>query len=161
MSVDNRIPSEPYMELNGVTVYAENDNKPFSGRTIGEKLMDKEYNGLGTHGTMGVERVNELIDELITYMDECESITVTGTGYRTFNVFINSTRIQKPKTDDVDIIKAANDTVAVRLGDGRIVNMDAKGEAGVSHKLGIYGIGRTPELNDLIYGKGVIDGEEH
>ena len=106
MSVDNRIPSEPYMELNGVKVYAENDNKPFSGikfhdlpevsgRTIGEKLMDKEYNGLGTHG------------------------------------------------------------------DGRIVNMDAKGEAGVSHKLGIYGIGRTPELNDLIYGKGVIDGEEH
>lgn len=63
MSVDNRIPSEPYMELNGVTVYAENDNKPFSGRTIGEKLMDKEYNGLGTHGTMGVERVNGLIDE--------------------------------------------------------------------------------------------------
>lgn len=54
MSVDNRIPSEPYMELNGVTVYAENDNKPFSGRTIGEKLMDKKYNGLGTHGTMGV-----------------------------------------------------------------------------------------------------------
>lgn len=90
MSVDNRIPSEPYMELNGVKVYAENDNKPFSGRTIGEKLMDKEYNGLGTHGTM-----------------------------------------------------------------------DAKGEAGVSHKLGIYGIGRTPELNDLIYGKGVIDGEEY
>lgn len=161
MSVDNRIPSEPYMELNGVTVYAENDNKPFSGRTIGEKLMDKEYNGLGTHGTMGVERVNELIDELITYMDEGDSITITGTGYRTFNVFINSTHIQKPKTDDVDIIKAANDTVAVRLGDGRIVNMDAKGEAGVSHKLGIYGIGRTPELNDLIYGKGVIDGEEH
>lgn len=37
----------------------------------------------------------------------------------------------------------------------------AKGEAGVSHKLGIYGIGRTPELNDLIYGKGVIDGQEH
>lgn len=28
MSVDNRIPSEPYMELNGITVYAENDNKP-------------------------------------------------------------------------------------------------------------------------------------
>ncbi len=171
MSVDNRIPSEPYMELNGVKVYTENDNKPFSaikfhdlpkvgGRTIGEKLMDRDYNGLGTHGTMGVERVNELIDELITYMDEGDSITITGTGDRTFDVFINSTRIQKPKTDDVDIIKAANDTVAVRLGDGRIVNMDAKGEAGVSHKLGVYGIGRTPELNDLIYGKGVIYGQE-
>lgn len=172
MSVDNRIPSEPYMELNGVKVYAENDNKPFSGikfhdlpevsgRTIGEKLMDKEYNGLGTHGTMGVERVNELIDELITYMDEGDSITITGTGDRAFDVFINSTRIQKPKTDDVDIIKAANDTVAVRLGDGCIVNMDTKCEAGVSHKLGIYGIGRTPELNDLIYGKGVINGQEY
>lgn len=172
MSVDNRIPSEPYMELNGVTVYAENDNKPFSGikfhdlpevggRTIGETMMNKEYNGLGTHGTIGVERVNELIDELITYMDEGDSITITGTGDRTFDVFINSTRIQKPKTDDVDIIKAANDTVDVRLGDGRIVNMDTKGEAGVSHKLGVYGIGRTPELNDLIYGKGVIDGQEH
>lgn len=172
MSVDNRIPSEPYMELNGVTVYAENDNKPFigikfhdlpkvGGRTMGEKLMDKEYNGLGTHGAMGVERVNELIDELITYMDEGDSITITGTGDRTFDVFINSTRIQKPKTDDVDIIKAANDTVAVRLGDGRIFNIDAKGEAGVSHKLGVYGIGRTPELNDLIYGKGVIDGQEY
>lgn len=172
MSVDNRIPSEPYMELNGVTVYAENDNKPFSeikfhdlpkvgGRTVGEKLMDKEYNGLGTHGTMGVERVNELIDELITYMDEGDSITITGTGDRTFDVFINSTRIQKPKTDDVDIIKDANDTVAISFGDGRIFNIEAKGEAGVSHKLGVYGIGRTPELNDLIYGKGVIDGKEH
>lgn len=133
MSVDNRIPSEPYMELNGVKVYAENDNKPFSGRTIGEKLMDKEYNGLGTHGTMGVERVNELIDELITYMDEGDSITITGTGYRTFNVFINSTRIQKPKTDDVDIIKAANNTVAVYLGDGRIVNIDKEKLNGKEH----------------------------
>ena len=60
-----------------------------------------------------------------------------------------------------DMIKAANDTVAVRLDDGRIFNIGAKGEAGVSHKLGVYGIGRTPELNDLIYGKGVIDGQEH
>lgn len=144
MSVDNRIPSEPYMELNGVTVYAENDNKPFSGikshdlpdvggRTIGEKLMDKEYNGLGTHGTMGVERVNELIDELITYMDEGDSITITGTGDRTFDVFINSTRIQKPKTDHVDIIKAGNDTVAIRLVDGRIVNIDKEKINGKEH----------------------------
>lgn len=135
MSVDNHISSEPYMESNGVKVCAENDNIPFSGikfhdlpkvggRTIGEKLTDKEYNGLGTHGTMGVERVNELIDELIAYMDEGDSITITGTGDRTFDVFINSTRKQKPKTDDVDIIKAANDTVAVYLGDGRIVNID-------------------------------------
>ena len=51
-------------------------------------MMNREYNGLGTHGTMGIER------------------------------------IKKPKTDDVDIIKAANDTVAVYLGDGRIVNID-------------------------------------
>ena len=144
MSVDNRIPSEPYIELNGVTVYAENDNKPFSGikfhdlpevsgRTIGEKLMDKEYNGLGTHGTMGIDRMNELIDELITYMDEGDSITITGTGYREFNVNINSTRIKKPKTDDVDIIKAANDTVAVYLGDGRIVNIDKEKLNGKKH----------------------------
>lgn len=99
MSVDNRIVSEPYIELNGVTVYAENDKKTFSGikfhdlpevsgRTIGETMMNREYNGLGTHDTMGIER------------------------------------IKKPKTDDVDIIKAANDTVAVYLGDGRIVNID-------------------------------------
>lgn len=144
MSVDNRIPSEPYMELNGVKLYAENDNKPFSGikfhdlpkvggRTIGEKLMDKEYNGLGTLGTMGVERVNELIDELITHMDEGDSITITGTGDRTFDVFINSTRIQKPKTDNVDIIKDANDTVAVSLGDGRIVNIDKEKLNGQEH----------------------------
>ena len=144
MSVDNRIPSEPYMELNGVKVYAENDNQPFSGikshdlpevsgRTIGEKLMDKEYNGLGTHGTMGVERVNELIDELITYMDEGDSITITGTGDRTFDVFINSIRIQKPKTDDVDIIKSANNTVAVYLGDGRIMNIDKEKLNGQEH----------------------------
>ena len=144
MSVDNHIPSEPYMELNGVKLYAENDNKPFSGikfhdlpevggRTIGEKLMDKEYNGLGTHGTMGVERVNELIDELITYMDEGDSITITGIADREFNVNINSTRIQKPKTDDVDIIKSANNTVAVYLGDGRIVNIDKEKLNGQEH----------------------------
>ena len=138
MSVDNRIPSEPYMDLNGVTVYTEgmyrHGKSPEIGKcTIGEKLMDKEYNGLGTHGTMGVERVNELIDELITYMDEGDSITITGTGYRTFDVFINSTRIQKPKTDDVDIIKAANDTVAVYLTDGRIVNIDKEKLDGKEH----------------------------
>lgn len=54
MSVDNRIPSEPYMELNGITVYAENDNKPFgrikshdlpevSKGTIGEKTNGQEH----------------------------------------------------------------------------------------------------------------------
>ena len=138
MSVDNRIPSEPYMELNGVTVYTEgvyhHGKLPeITKGTIGEKLMDKEYNGLGTHGTMGVERVNELIDELITYMDEGDSITIKGTGYRTFDVFINSTRIQKPKTDDVDIIKSANDTVAVYLADGRIVNVDKEKLDGKEH----------------------------
>lgn len=128
MSVDNRIPSEPYMELNGVTIYADgmyrHGKSPEIGKGIGEKLMDKEYNGLGTHGTMGVERVNELIDELITYMDEGDSITINGAGYRKFDVFINSTRIQKPKSDDVDIIKSANDTVAVSLPDGRITRID-------------------------------------
>lgn len=102
MSVDNRIPSEPYIEFDGtgITVYVENDNKPFSGikfhdlpdvsgRTIGEKLMDKEYNGLGTHDIIGIKRVNELIDELITYMDEGDTITITGSDDREFTVVIN------------------------------------------------------------------------
>ena len=144
MGVDNRIPSEPYMELNGVKVYVENDNKPFSGikfhdlpevsgRTIGEKLMDREYNGLGTHGTMGVERVNELIDELITYMDEGDSITITGVVDREFNVVINSTRIQKPKVNNVTLVKANNETVAVQLPDGRIVNIDKEKIDGKEH----------------------------
>lgn len=88
--------------------------------------MDKEYNGLGTLGTMGVERVNEL-------MDEGDSVTITGTGDRTFDVFINSKRIQKHKPDDVDIIKAANNTVAVYLGDGRIVNIDKEKLNGQKH----------------------------
>lgn len=42
MSVDNRIPSEPYMELNGVKVYVENDNKPFVNIDK-EKLDGKEH----------------------------------------------------------------------------------------------------------------------
>lgn len=144
MSVDNRIPSEPYIELNGVTVYAENDNKPFgrikshdlpeiSKGTIGEKLIYKEYNGLGTHGTMGVERVNELIDELIMYMDEGDNITITGVRDREFNVVINSTRIQKPKVNNVTLVKANNETVAVRLPDGRIVNIDKEQIDGQKH----------------------------
>lgn len=66
-------------------------------------------------------------------MDEGDSITINDAGYRKFYVFINSTRIQKPKTDDVDIIKAANDTVAVRLGDGRIVNIDKEKLNGKEH----------------------------
>lgn len=146
MSVDNRIPSEPYIEFDGtgITVYVENDNKPFggikfhdlpevSGRTIGEKLMDKEYNGLGTHGTMGIERVNELIDELITYMDEGDSITITGVVDREFNVVINSTRIQKPKVKNTTLIKANDETVAVQLPDGRIVNIDKEQIDGKEH----------------------------
>lgn len=52
MRVDNRIPSEPYMELNGVTVYTEGvyrhgKSPEITKGTIGEKLMDREYNGLG------------------------------------------------------------------------------------------------------------------
>lgn len=105
MSVDNRIPSEPYIELNGVTVYAENDNKPFGGiishdlpkiskGTIGEKMMDREYNGLGVCNTESIERVNDLIDRLITYMDEGDVITITGVRDREFNVVLNTTRIQ-------------------------------------------------------------------
>lgn len=137
MSVDNRIPSEPYIEFDGtgITVYVENDNKPFgrikshdlpeiSKGTIGEKMMNREYNGLGTHDIMGIKRVNELIDELITYMDEGDSITITGGDDREFTVVINSTRIQKPKVDNVTIVRANNETVVVQLSDGRIVNID-------------------------------------
>ena len=135
MSVDNRIPSEPYIELNGVAVYAENDNIPFdrvvrhalskiSKGTIGEKTMNREYNGLGTHDIMGIKRVNELIDELITYMDESDAITITGGHDREFTVVINSTRIQKPKVNNVTIVKSNDETVAVQLPDGRIVHID-------------------------------------
>lgn len=105
MSVDNRIPSEPYIELNGVTVYAENDNKPFirikfhdlpkiSKGNIGEKLMDREYNGLGVANDESIERFNDLIDRLIYYMDEGDSVTITGIADREFNVVINSTKIR-------------------------------------------------------------------
>lgn len=93
--------------------------------TIGEKMMNREYNGLGTHDIMGIKRVNELIDELITHMDEGDTITITGGIDREFNVVINSTRIQKPKVDKVTtVIKSNNETVAVKLPDGRIVPID-------------------------------------
>lgn len=129
MSVDNRIPSEPYIELNGVTVYTEgvyhHGKSPEIGKcTIGEKMMNREYNGLGTHDIVGIKRVNELIDELITYMDEGDIITITGGDDREFTVVIDSTRIQKPKVDNVTIVRSNNETVVVQLSDGRIVNID-------------------------------------
>lgn len=93
--------------------------------TIGEKMINREYNGLGTHDIMGIKRVNEIIDELITYMDEGDTIIITGDYDREFNVIIDSTRIQKPKVDKVTTtIKANNETVAVKLPDGRIVHID-------------------------------------
>ena len=102
--------------------------------TIGEKMMNREYNGLGTHDIMGIKRVNELIDELITYMDEGDTITITGGCDREFNVVINSTRIQKPKVDKVTTtIKANNETVAVKLPDGRIVHIDEEQIDGKEH----------------------------
>ena len=70
MGVDNRIPSEPYMELNGVT------------------------------------------------------INITSGHDREFTVVINSTRIQKPKVNNVTLVKANDETVAVQLPDGRIVHID-------------------------------------
>lgn len=104
MSVDNRIPSEPYMELNGVTVYTEGvyrhgKSPEISKGTIGEKMMNREYNGLGTHDIMGIKRVNELIDELIAHMDEGDSVTITGIADREFNVVINSTRIRGKRNE--------------------------------------------------------------
>lgn len=138
MSVDNRIPSEPYMELNGVTVYTEGvyrhgKSPEITKGTIGEKLMDREYNGLGTHDIMGIKRVNELIDELITYMDEGDHITITGGHDREFTVVIDSTRIQKPKVDNVTLIKANNETVQQQLPDGRIVNINKEQIDGKEH----------------------------
>ena len=53
MTVDNRIPSEPYMELNGVTVYVEDTLPNTLGGTDGF-----------TGGSYGIGRVDEL-DELI------------------------------------------------------------------------------------------------
>lgn len=139
MSVDNRIPSEPYIELNGVTVYAEGvyrhgKSPEITKGTIGEKMMNREYNGLGAHDIMGVKRVNELIDELITHMDEGDSITITSGPDREFNVVINSTRIQKPKVDSVtSVIKSNNEMVAVKLPDGRIVQIDEEQINGQEH----------------------------
>ena len=110
MRVDNRIPSEPYIELNGVTVYAENDNKPFgrikyhdlpeiSKGTIGEKMMNREYNGLGVASDESIERFNDLIDRLIYYMDEGDSVTIKGIADREFNVVIDSTRIRGKRNE--------------------------------------------------------------
>nr|DAS71918.1 MAG TPA: hypothetical protein [Caudoviricetes sp.] len=99
MSVDNRIPSEPYIELNGVTVYTEGVYRhgklpEITKGTIGEKLMDREYNGLGVANDESIERFNDLIDRLIYYMDEGDSVTITGIADREFNVVINSTKIR-------------------------------------------------------------------
>lgn len=94
--------------------------------TIGEKMMNREYNGLGTLDGLRIGRINDLIDEIITYMDEGDTITITGVADREFDVVINSTRIQKPKVkvDDIDIIKSGDgNTVAVELPDGRIVSV--------------------------------------
>lgn len=102
--------------------------------TIGEKMMNREYNGLGTHDIMGIKRVNELIDELITHMDEGDSITISSGPDREFNVIINSTHIQKPKVDSVTtVLKSNNETVAVKLPDGRIVQIDEEQIDGKEH----------------------------
>lgn len=53
MTVDNRIPSYPYMELNGIAVYVEGVRPNELGVTDGF-----------TGGSYGIGRVNEL-DELI------------------------------------------------------------------------------------------------
>lgn len=104
MSVDNRIPSEPYMELNGVTIYTEGvyrhgKSPEITKRTIGEKLMDREYNGLGVANNESIEHFNDLIDRLIYYMDEGDSVTITGVADREFNVVINSTRIRGKRNE--------------------------------------------------------------
>lgn len=95
-----------------------------SKETIGEMMMAREYNGLGTHDILGIKRVNELIDELITYMDEGDTITITGAKDREFTVVIDSTRIQKTKVNNATLVKANDEIVAVQLSDGRIVHID-------------------------------------
>ena len=87
------------MELNGVTVYTEGvyhhgKSPEITKGTIGEKLMDREYNGLGVANDESIERFNDLIDRLIYYMDEGDSVTITGIADREFNVVINSTKIR-------------------------------------------------------------------
>lgn len=65
MSVDNRIPSEPYMELNGVTVYAENDNKPFINIDK-EGLMGKsiDFRVFKDHNWVGIAYVKDDIGQI-------------------------------------------------------------------------------------------------
>lgn len=99
MSVDNRIPSEPYIEPNGVTVYTEGvyrygKSPEITKGTIGEKMMNREYDGLDVANDESIERFNDLIDRLIYYMDEGDSVTITGIADREFNVVINSTKIR-------------------------------------------------------------------
>lgn len=62
--------------------------------TIGETMMNREYNGLGVANDESIERFNDLIDRLIYYMDEGDSVTITGIADREFNVVINSTKIR-------------------------------------------------------------------
>ena len=96
-------------------------------------MMNREYNGLGTHDIMSIKRVNDLIDEFITYMDEADTITITGGHDREFTVVIDSTRIQKPKVDNVTLVKANDETVAVQLPDGRIIHIDKEQIDGKEH----------------------------
>lgn len=121
MSVDNRIPSSPYMELNGCILYAEN-----SGYTGGEINMNKEYNGLGTREVIDFKRMNDLIDRLIVYMDEGDSITITGVSDGKFNVVINSNRSKKRKREVVDMETTfiGNESIDVHLQDGRVVSIE-------------------------------------
>lgn len=57
-------------------------------------MMNREYNGLGVANDESIGRVNDLIDRLIYYMDEGDSVTITGIADREFNVVINSTKIR-------------------------------------------------------------------
>lgn len=70
-----------------------------SGCTIGGKMMDREYNGLGVASDESIERFNDLIDRLIYYMDEGDTVTITGVADREFNVVIESTRIRGKRNE--------------------------------------------------------------
>lgn len=90
------------------TTYFEKTDGPF------DKIVDKE-------------------DESIFHEREGDNITITGVRDREFNVVIDSTHIQKPKVNNVTLVKANDETVAVQLPDGRIVNIDKEQIDGKEH----------------------------
>ena len=72
----------------------------------------------------GPEKLELNLDIPRDKWDEGDTITITGGHDREFTVVIDSTRIQKPKVNNVTLVKANDETVAVQLPDGHIVHID-------------------------------------